>query len=757
MPTFSPTPRPSPQRDARNEHGFPIGVQTRFNAFGTLLKTGGYEYVCHPCYWDESHYFMDMGVNGAVYAATYGTMMNSTTINTNYGCMTESPDIWTFLGAFTNDVSNYQSSSAPDETCVWPCILVGAFGQSNVIFTPTNGSHTTLNNYVNWYFGNDGGYDIPSMGFAHRESGIDIITGYDTCGTLYDFAETSVCGSAVFNYYRDYRLSWAINTDHIAGVRAGAVENLFFSSQFYKMAYQCTYAPTSQPSAQPSSQPSKQPSAQPSVDPSSQPTSQPSSLPSSQPSSKPTVQPSIQPSAIPTGQPSDQPSSRPTSIPTYQGAFNPQQYVAYNHYAFAVVTPAGNVITWGDAKSGGNSSSVASKLRGVKKIIESETAFCAIRSSGDIVVWGTVTRIPNIPPPRGLSGIVSGIANDKAFALFDGAGKVYTFGKATYGGLLSIETSLTRSLLSSGVVKIFSNSMAFVAVKGDGTIVSWGSSIAGGGVSTVTSPHLDRVVRVFSTRLAFATINHWHHLYSWGHPQYGGGGFNITSENIQYVAATSTAFAALTLEGRVGYHWGTDDDGGNSYLQVKQYLHNISFIYTTDTAFAALKEDGSIVVWGDTEGGGLYDERVKSIPKTAVRLYSNGGAFAVTTTTGAVYTWGDTDFGGVINDPKVAANLTSGVYNIHSTWNAFAALKSDGTLFIWGNTYRFTHTHGHSVTVSTGFPEGGLADVNRVCSNRAAFIALRTSGPPVTFGHGLFGGNSLSVEKALNAANLTSC
>ena len=48
----------------------------------------------------------------------------------------------------------------------------------------------------------------------------------------------------------------------------------------------------------------------------------------------------------------------------------------------------GSVVTWGDARSGGDSTAVQGQLRDVQQIQASDGAFAAIRSDGSVVTWG---------------------------------------------------------------------------------------------------------------------------------------------------------------------------------------------------------------------------------------------------------------------------------------------------------------------------------------------------------------------------------
>ena len=56
--------------------------------------------------------------------------------------------------------------------------------------------------------------------------------------------------------------------------------------------------------------------------------------------------------------------------------------------AFAVVLGDGSVVAWGDARSGGDSSTVQDQLKNVQQIQASQSAFAAILADGSVVTFG---------------------------------------------------------------------------------------------------------------------------------------------------------------------------------------------------------------------------------------------------------------------------------------------------------------------------------------------------------------------------------
>ncbi|WP_297484139.1 hypothetical protein, partial [Sulfurimonas sp.] len=100
-----------------------------------------------------------------------------------------------------------------------------------------------------------------------------------------------------------------------------------------------------------------------------------------------------------------------------------------NPYAFAVLNDNGTVVTWGDYRYGGDSSSVSDQLTDVKAIYSNSYAFAALKNDSTVVTWGD----------SNYGGDSSGVSDQ----------------------LTDIKT-------------IYSTYGAFAALKNDGSVVTWG-------------------------------------------------------------------------------------------------------------------------------------------------------------------------------------------------------------------------------------------------------------------------------------------
>jgi hypothetical protein len=149
--------------------------------------------------------------------------------------------------------------------------------------------------------------------------------------------------------------------------------------------------------------------------------------------------------------------------------------IAANYGAFAAIGPRGQVATWGEAASGGDSTPVARRLRhGVQSIATTPTAFAALRRDGSVVTWGDPDAGGDSRDvARHLrSGVVSVFANDWAFAAIKRDGSVISWGNPDGGG----DSRAVADRLGSDVLAIYPGSDYFVAIKSDGTAAAWGGS-----------------------------------------------------------------------------------------------------------------------------------------------------------------------------------------------------------------------------------------------------------------------------------------
>ncbi|CAE8711531.1 unnamed protein product, partial [Polarella glacialis] len=152
--------------------------------------------------------------------------------------------------------------------------------------------------------------------------------------------------------------------------------------------------------------------------------------------------------------------------------------------AFAAIKDDGSVVTWGEADSGGGSSSVADKLQeGVVQVAGNDGAFAAVKDDGSVVTWGAAVYggDSSSVADKLQEGVVQVAGNGSAFAAIKDDGSVVTWGAADSGG----DSSSVADKLQEGVVQVAGNGSAFAAMKEDGSVVTWGKAVYGGDSSSV--------------------------------------------------------------------------------------------------------------------------------------------------------------------------------------------------------------------------------------------------------------------------------
>ncbi|MCH1500297.1 MAG: pentapeptide repeat-containing protein, partial [Akkermansiaceae bacterium] len=199
--------------------------------------------------------------------------------------------------------------------------------------------------------------------------------------------------------------------------------------------------------------------------------------------------------------------------------------------------------------------------------------------------------------------------------------------------------------------------------------------------------------------------------------------------------------------------WG---QGGDFSSVASELDRGVKTVAATRNAFAALKNNGSVVTWGNDSNGGDSSEVISKLLGGVDAIYANNEAFAALKEDGSVVTWGNAECGGnssvyratgpswdihsVHEEISVASKLSSGVVQIFANHCAFAALKEDGSVVTWGNGLR----GGDSSSV-----ESELTDIVEIYPSEICFAAVKQDGSVITWGDPASGGDSSSVRSDL--------
>ena len=406
-------------------------------------------------------------------------------------------------------------------------------------------------------------------------------------------------------------------------------------------------------------------------------------------------------------------------VPEVTTSFNASgEFVQTTSAAFALLTAAGGIVTWGDPAFGGSLGAGGSTDYfggGINYVVANEGAFAALLVNGTVVVWGSATHggdmayLPDMQDVRSIS------ATCCAFAALLGNGDIVTWGNPQYGGTQS-------SIPGNKWVKLAASRYDFIAWSRFRNIVLWGSSIHEaqkdwGPLGWVTEPsELQQysVVEVVANEGAYAALTTRGGVITWGRASHGGRSDDVKtviSSGVKSVHATACAFAALRYNGDV-FPWGCSEGGGiiSAFFQI--LLSNVKQVIARNMIFAAVTSSGSLLYWGRLSG--QYNGPVRSV-------VLNNFAVAAIDEGGAVVAWGDADYGGSID--TVASSLSSGVVSLYATCCAFAALTVDGSIVRWGS-----HAHGGGSSEA----EDPGSYFSHVFASEHAFVGLSMTVPLVS-------------------------
>ena len=144
-------------------------------------------------------------------------------------------------------------------------------------------------------------------------------------------------------------------------------------------------------------------------------------------------------------------------------------------FAFAAILGDGSVVTWGDARFGGDSSKVQAQLRNVKEVEATQSAFAAILADGSVVTWGDPTSGGDSSTVQDqLMNVQQIRATGYAFAT-QKDGSVVTWGDPDFCWGDPLVDALVSALETSNRFKMVqATSKAFVAILPNGYPVTWG-------------------------------------------------------------------------------------------------------------------------------------------------------------------------------------------------------------------------------------------------------------------------------------------
>ena len=389
--------------------------------------------------------------------------------------------------------------------------------------------------------------------------------------------------------------------------------------------------------------------------------------------------------------------------------------------------------------------------------------YVALLNDKTVRAWGSITLPVGIA--NAINGKVSDIAStEKAFAALTEDGNVECWGETEkyswrenfFEGYIDVTDQLNN------ITKIYSNSDAFAALKANGEVVT------------------------FTKRFRLDDLRESYKLggspYIWDEES-SSPKSQVNLTNIDRIVGGNRSFAAITnyidsIKGNTIVTWGSSTFGGDLDENRFGPIIGIDKLYSNRTGFASISNNKKVATWGSNKDNGdvislqsndqdgfyvhpsnndnstiLYDQsqyvQGKLLSINATKIVSTLYAFAALSEDGQVVTWGNPNAGGLsfLRDedsipqpydfeyyfPEVKKldleSDLSGTSDIYATAAAFLALKTDGTVVTWG--------HNKYGAVS---PEG-LSSISQVFSTVGAFATINGNGGVVAWGDKNYGGD----------------
>jgi alpha-tubulin suppressor-like RCC1 family protein len=397
--------------------------------------------------------------------------------------------------------------------------------------------------------------------------------------------------------------------------------------------------------------------------------------------------------------------------------------------AFAALTKAGGVVTWGRAAAGGEipSDKLEKLASGVIMISSTFRSFAALKDDGSVIIWGDELYGGTTDPKTQaeLYGIVKIVSFHCGFQALRNDTKVVVWGFDPEGGVLDKDTTASVT----GVKDIFSTYGAFAMLKYDGTVVVRGDKNLGAYVPWYTERDLVNVRTLYSSFGAFAALKNDGTVVAFGggywddNTEPEGQGTNARKEtfgsvipegtkaklqNVKSVSASITLFCALTHDGKA-IPWGDPEyvELGNwnedktvwtpkkkknaldkwYFPAAINSLMNVVGLYSTDWAMCAVHNDGTVTIWGRAKGGGSFEgsewEGNESEVADVREVFSSASTFVALTNTGNLIVWGENLIPAEAVMMQQRAYLNSIVFVVCNIYAAIA-LRSDGMAVVWG-------------------------------------------------------------------------
>ncbi len=386
----------------------------------------------------------------------------------------------------------------------------------------------------------------------------------------------------------------------------------------------------------------------------------------------------------------------------------------------------------------------------------------ALTASGQLVSWGTVAGMTNVPPAA-TNVIGMAVGFDHCLAIIGNgtppsfiAGITYT-SKIGFGSRLPLaaratgDQPLTYEWLQDGLpLAGITNAFPELLAGAPPGIVSYQALVSNQyGSATSVVANIDiQPINVFgniadgqtyvpdsATNCIDVAAGGFHSLFLNPDGTIGGWGKNTDGQvNIPSVATNVVAIAAggdhslaLNQDGSI-LAWGRDWDG---QTDVPAVATNVIAVSAGWAHSLALRGDGTVVAWGNDDFGQT------DVPALALRIVAvAAGRFhsMALRSDGTVVTWG--------LDSAVPSEATN-VVAIATGFENCIALRADGSVVAWGD-----NSYGQSSVPASA------TNIVLIAANYYHAIALRADGSAVTWGSDYFGVSELPPAATNNIGSI---
>ena len=271
---------------------------------------------------------------------------------------------------------------------------------------------------------------------------------------------------------------------------------------------------------------------------------------------------------------------------------------------------------------------MSSKLiSGVEKIITGEWFISAIKTGGELVVWGHVNHASL---NSALSSNITDVASNSRHALaLKSDGNIVTI--ARDGWADPFPTHIPESELGS-INSVLGGHQGLAVLNDDGNMLWWN-------FDTYIKPFPSGISKVFASKFPSCFVAHKPDgtLYSWC--MYSGLKNIVQSiADVDNIVTSGRGFAVLKNDGSL-VSWDYDSSSYSLSYFTESPTSNVQSVYSNYRAFAAIKTDGSAMSWGSHK---LYssDDVSHKLADSVTKIYPSQSGFFATKTDGEVVYWG---------------------------------------------------------------------------------------------------------------------